>query len=98
MKLFIIGGLATVLTVGGLITSAPPASAGCLYWRQRHQQVRRTHPAPMAVGSGASGLGATCPAVSVPTWSPSSAVTRWVPAMTIRWISPFTDPPTHIDD
>jgi hypothetical protein len=31
MKHWIIGALATVLTVAGLITAAPPASAGCQY-------------------------------------------------------------------
>jgi hypothetical protein len=30
MKQFITGGLAAVLIAGGLITAAPPASAGCL--------------------------------------------------------------------
>jgi hypothetical protein len=29
-KHYIVGGLAAVLMAGGLITSAPPASAGCL--------------------------------------------------------------------
>lgn len=31
MKLCIVGGLAAVLTAVGLIASAPPANAGCLY-------------------------------------------------------------------
>ena len=31
MKRCIVGGLAAVLMAGGLITSAPPASAGCQY-------------------------------------------------------------------
>ena len=30
MKQFITGGLAAVLIAGGLITAAPPASAGCI--------------------------------------------------------------------
>ena len=30
MKQFIAGGLAAVLIAGGLITAAPPASAGCI--------------------------------------------------------------------
>jgi hypothetical protein len=31
MKQYIVGGLAAVVMSGGLIDSAPPASAGCLY-------------------------------------------------------------------
>jgi hypothetical protein len=31
MKQYIVGALATAITTGALITSAPPASAGCQY-------------------------------------------------------------------
>jgi len=31
MKQYLVGGLAAALITGGLVGSAPPASAGCLY-------------------------------------------------------------------
>ena len=45
MKQYIVAGLAAVLMSGGLIDSAPPASAGCLYGGLVCQQVRWTRPA-----------------------------------------------------
>ena len=44
MKQYIVAGLAAALIAGGLIASAPPASAGCLYGGLSVSRVRWTRP------------------------------------------------------
>ncbi|WP_273734966.1 CDGP domain-containing protein [Mycolicibacterium septicum] len=97
MKLFIIGGLATVLTVGGLITSAPPASAGCVYGGN---VISKCDGPIQPDGSWQRCIG---------TWGyvPSGWSSHLVPVKRCDPMGPghdypldftFTDPPTHIDD
>jgi hypothetical protein len=95
MKQYIVAGLAAALIAGGLIASAPPASAGCLHGGL---SVSRCGPVQAdgtwkrcvvfsSVGSGSGlpyGVGDTRCDLMGPDQHP--------------WGLAFADPPTHIDD
>jgi len=95
MKRCIVGGLA-VLMAGGLITSAPPASAGCQYGGP----VLSRCDGPVQP----DGTWQRC--VAFTHWIPSGASSFLAPERRCDLMGPgqnpgdpgFTDPPTHIND
>jgi hypothetical protein len=95
MKRCIVGGLA-VLMAGGLITSAPPASAGCQYGGP----VLSKCDGPVQP----DGTWQRC--VAFTHWIPSGASSFLAPERRCDLMGPgqnpgdpgFTDPPTHIND
>ena len=96
MKRSIVGGLAALLMAAGLITSAPPASAGCLYGGPFISKC-----------DGAVQLDGTWQrCVAVARWVPSGLSSHLVPEKHCDLMGPdqrpldfaFADPPTHIDD
>lgn len=96
MKRCIVGGLAAVLIAGGLITSAPPASAGCQYGGP----VLSKCDGPIQP----DGTWQRC--VAFTHWIPSGASSFLAPERRCDLMGPgqnpedpgFTDPPTHIND
>jgi hypothetical protein len=96
MKDYIVAGLAASLIAGGLIASAPPASAGCLYGGLSVSRCDGPAQADgtwkrcvvfSSVGSGSGlpyGVGDTPCDLMSPDQHP--------------WGLAFADPPTHIDD
>ena len=96
MKHCIVGGLAVVLTAGGLIASAPPASAGCVYGGP----VISKCDGPVRP----DGTWQRC--VAVARLVPSCMSSYLVPDKRCDSMRPdqhpgdvaFADPPTHIDD
>jgi hypothetical protein len=98
MKLCIVGGLAVVLMAGGLIASAPPASAGCQYGGP----VISKCDGPVQP----DGTWQRCTAVF--GYVPSGFSSHLVPVKRCDVMGPgqqyppwdfaFADPPTHIDD
>ncbi len=96
MKRCIVGGLAALLMAAGLITSAPPASAGCLYGGpfiskcdgpvQSDGTWQRCAATPQVIPRGASSY--LVPVKRCDLMGPGQ------PA----WDFAFADPPTHIDD
>lgn len=95
MKHYIVGGLAFVLMAGGLIASAPPASAGCQYGGP----VISTCDGPVQP----DGTWQRC--VATAQWIPSGASSFLAPVKHCDLMGPdlhpwglgFADPPTHID-
>jgi hypothetical protein len=93
MKLCIVGALAALLMAGGLITSAPPASAGCQYGGL----VASKCDGPVQP----DGTWQRCVVFST---SHSGGISQWTP--NCKLMGPdqfplglaFSDPPTHIDD
>ncbi|WP_082946848.1 hypothetical protein [Mycobacterium sp. ACS4054] len=93
MRRSIVGGLAAALTAGGLIVSAPPAGAGCLYGGLSASRCdgpvgpdgtwQRCVVFYSAYG-GAGSRGATRCDMMGPDLHP--------------WGFEFSNPPTHIDD
>ena len=96
MKRCIVGVLAAVLMAGGLITSAPPASAGCQYGGP----VLSKCDGPVQP----DGTWQRC--VAFTHWIPSGASSFLAPERRCDLMGPgqnpgdpgFTDPPTHIND
>jgi hypothetical protein len=96
MKRCIVGGLAAMLMAGGLITSAPPASAGCQYGGP----VLSKCDGPVQP----DGTWQRC--VAFTHWIPSGASSFLAPERRCDLMGPgqnprdlgFTDPPTHIND
>ncbi len=96
MKRCIVGGLAALLMAAGLITSAPPASAGCQYGGP----VLSKCDGPVQP----DGTWQRC--VAVARWIPSGLSSHLVPEKHCdvmgpdrnSWDLAFADPPTHIDD
>jgi hypothetical protein len=96
MKRCIVGGLAAVLIAGGLITSAPLASAGCQYGGP----VLSKCDGPIQP----DGTWQRC--VAFTHWIPSGASSFLAPERRCDLMGPgqnpgdpgFTDPPTHIND
>jgi hypothetical protein len=96
MKRCMTGGLAALLMVAGLITSAPQASAGCQYGGLFISKCD----APVQP----DGTWQRC--VAVARWIPSGLSTHLVPEKhcDVMGTDPgpadlaFADPPTHIDD
>lgn len=96
MKTFVVGGLAAMLMVGGLIVAAPPASAGCQYGGP----VISKCDGPVQP----DGTGQRC--VAVRQLSYSGASSFLVPERRGDVMRPdqhlgdlaFAQPPTHIDD
>ena len=96
MKHWIVGGLAALLMAAGLITSAPPAGAGCLYGG----------PVISKCDGPVQPDGTWQRCVAVPQWIPSGASSYLVPVKHCDlmgtdqhpWDLAFADPPTHIDD
>ncbi|MDH6199309.1 hypothetical protein M2272_005979 [Mycobacterium frederiksbergense] len=97
MKLCVVGGLAVVLMAGGLIASAPPASAGCLYGGPVISKCDK----PVQP----DGTWERCTAVY--NYVPSGFSSHLVPVKRCDLMGPgqqfppwdfaFADPPTHID-
>ncbi|ORA78486.1 hypothetical protein K3U93_02650 [Mycobacterium malmoense] len=95
MKRGIVGGLVALLMAAGLITSAPPASAGCQYGGP----VLSKCDGPVQP----DGTWQRC--VAVPRWIPSGASSFLIPDGHCDVMGPgqppadftFADPPTHID-
>jgi hypothetical protein len=97
MKQFIVGGLATAVTAGALIASAPPASAGCQYGGiaiskcdgavQPDGTWQRCVTFP-PTGSGLNGSSSYLTDKNCQTLGPDQH----------PWGFAFVDPPTHIDD
>lgn len=93
MKHWIVAGVGAVLTVGGLIALAPPASAGCQYGGL----VASKCDGPVQP----DGTWQRCVVI---TTSHSGPVYQWTPDC--KSMGPgqfplglaFSDPPTHIDD
>jgi hypothetical protein len=93
MKHRTVGGLAALLMAGGLIASAPPASAGCQYGGL----VASKCDGPVQP----DGTWQRCVVTST---SHSGSISQWTP--TCKLMGPdqfplglaFSDPPTHIDD
>ena len=96
MKRCIVGGLAAVLMAGGLITSAPSASAGCQYGGP----VLSKCDGPIQP----DGTWQRC--VAFTHWIPSGASSFLAPERRCDLMGPgqnpgdpgFTDPPMHIND
>lgn len=96
MKHCIVGGLAVVLMVGGLIASAPPASAGCLYGG----------PFLSKCDGPVQPDGTWQRCVAFTHLIPSGASSFLVPEKRCDLMGPgqnpgdfaFADPPTHLDD
>jgi hypothetical protein len=95
MKRGIIGGLAGLLMAAGLIASAPPASAGCLYGGP----VISKCDGPIQP----DGTWQRC--VGVATWVNTGLSSHLAPVKNCDVMGPylyagdpgFADPPTHID-
>ncbi len=95
MKLCIAGGLALVLTAGALISSAPPAGAGCQYGGPYLSKCD----GPVQP----DGTWQRC--VAFTHWTGSGASANMVPDRRCDAMGPdqhpggmdFADPPTHID-
>lgn len=96
MKRCIVGGLAALLMAAGLITSAPPASAGCLYGG----------PVISKCDGPVQPDGTWQRCVAVPQLIPNGLSSYLVPAKHCDLMGPdqhpwdlaLSDPPTHIDD
>jgi hypothetical protein len=96
MKRCIVGALAALLMAAGLITSAPPASAGCQYGGQFISKCD----GPVQP----NGTWERC--VGVARWVPSGLSSHLVPEKHCGLMGPgqqtldfaFADPQTHIDD
>jgi len=96
MKRCIVGGLAALLMAAGLITSAPPASAGCLYGG----------PVISKCDGPVQPDGTWQRCVATPQVIPRGASSYLVPVKNCGLMGPdqqpldlfFADPPTHIDD
>jgi hypothetical protein len=96
MKRCIVGALAAPLMAAGLITSAPPASAGCQYGGLFISKCD----GPVQP----DGTWQRC--VVVARWVPSGLSSHLVPERHCGLMGPgqhtwdlaFADPPTHIDD
>ncbi len=96
MKGRIIAGAAALLTGAALITSAPPASAGCQYGG----------PVLGKCDGPVQPDGAWQRCVVVARLVPSGLSSYLVPDRHCEWMGPdvhpsdpaFSDPPTHIDD
>ena len=96
MKRWIVGGAAALLIAGGLITSAPPASAGCQYGGSFLSKCD----GPVQP----DGTWQRC--VAVAQWIPSGLSSHLVPVKNCDVMGPdqhpadlaFADPPAHMDD
>jgi hypothetical protein len=96
MKRYVVGGLAALLMAAGLITLAPPASAGCLYGG----------PVISKCDGPVQSDGTWQRCVAVPQVIPRGASSYLVPVKNCGLMGPdqhpldlaFADPPTHIDD
>ncbi|BCI55329.1 CDGP domain-containing protein [Mycolicibacterium litorale] len=96
MKRCVVGALATLLMTAGLITSAPPAAAGCVYGGNNLGKCD----GPVQP----DGTWQRC--VAVAQWVPRGASSYLVPVKHCQVIGPgrpvtdlaFADPPTHIAD
>ena len=96
MKRCIVGGFSALLVAAGLITSAPPAGAGCLYGGP----VLSKCDGPVQPDGGWQ----RC--VGVPRYIPNGLSSYLVPEKHCdvmgpgqqNWDLAFADPPTHIDD
>jgi hypothetical protein len=96
MKRCVVGGLAALLMAAGLITSAPPAGAGCLYGG----------PVISKCDGPVQPDGTWQRCVAVPQVIPRGASSYLVPVKNCGLMGPdqpvldlgFADPPTHIDD
>ncbi|SPM38442.1 hypothetical protein MNAB215_619 [Mycobacterium numidiamassiliense] len=96
MKRCVVAGLAAVLMAAGLITSAPPAGAGCLYGGP----VLSKCDGPVQP----DGTWQRC--VAFTHWIPSGASSFLAPERRCDSMGPgqnpgdlgFADPPTHIND
>jgi hypothetical protein len=96
MKRCIVGGSAALLIAAGLIVSAPPASAGCLYGG----------PVISKCDGPVQPDGTWQRCVAVAQWIPSGLSSHLVPVRNCDLMGPgqqswdvaFTDPPTHIDE
>lgn len=96
MKRCVVAGLAALLMAAGLITSAPPASAGCLYGGP----VLSKCDGPVQP----DGTWQRC--VAFTHWIPSGASSFLAPERRCDAMGPgqnpgdlgFADPPTHIND
>ena len=95
MKRCILGPLAVLLMAAGLITSAPPASAGCLYGG----------PVISKCDGAVQPDGTWQRCVAVARYIPSGLSSHLVPEKHCDVMGPdfnsldlaFADPPTHID-
>ena len=96
MKRWIVGGSAVLLMAGGLITSAPPASAGCQYGG----------PVISKCDGPVQPDGTWQRCVAVPQFIPNGLSSYLVPDRHCDLMGPdqhpwdlaFADPATHIDD
>ncbi len=96
MNRCIVGGLAALLMAAGLITSAPPASAGCLYGG----------PVISKCDGPVQPDGTWQRCVAVARYVPSGLSSYLVPEKHCDLMGPdqqpldyaFADPPMHIDD
>jgi hypothetical protein len=96
MKQFVVGGLATALTAGALIASAPSARAGCQYGG----------PVISKCDGPVQPDGTWQRCVGFAHWMGSGASSYLVPERRCDLMGPdqhpwelaFADPPTHIDD
>jgi hypothetical protein len=96
MKHYIVAGLAVVLMAGGLLASAPPANAGCLYGGPFLSKCD----GPVQP----DGTWERC--VAFTRLQPSGASSFLVPEKRCDLMGPgqnpggfaFADPPTHLDD
>jgi hypothetical protein len=96
MKRSIVGGLAALLMTAGFITSAPPASAGCLYGGP---YISKCDGAVQPDGTWQR-------CVAVPRYIPNGLSSYLAPEKHCdvmgsgqQFADPaFADPPTHLDD
>ncbi|BBX33842.1 hypothetical protein MMAG44476_15330 [Mycolicibacterium mageritense DSM 44476 = CIP 104973] len=97
MKLCIVGGVVAVLLAGGLIASAPPASAGCQYGG----------PVISKCDGPVQPDGTWQRCIGVYSYVPSGLSSHLVPVKRCDLMGPghdypgdfvFADPPVHIND
>jgi hypothetical protein len=96
MKRYIVGASTALLLAAGLITSVPPASAGCLYGG----------PVLSKCDGPVQPDGSWQRCVGVTQWVPSGFSSHLVPVKRCdvmgpgqqSWDFAFADPPAHIDD
>jgi hypothetical protein len=100
MKQYFVGGLAAALITGGLVGSAPPASAGCLYggWMAASRCDGPVQP---------DGTWQRCVVFNSTYNEPPGTASNYggldhrcdVMGLDLHpWGAAFNDPPTHIDD
>ena len=101
MKQYLVAGLAGMVVAGGLISAAPPASAGCLYGGGMGALSRCDGPVQpdgtwqrcVEFETMIGGIGTD----RSPRYLPSHRCDVMGPDQH-PWGAAFNDPPTHIDD